>query len=267
MVVAAPKLRIPLEDLGTNPQVWKQVPGYIIRNCSPDLVESVVYHMTTYFINEEPFCSNSEVSKDPVSMEEISEWWRDLIKQNLTLIALPEKSQGADCKPISEPRIPLAGVNVLMLGVKDEPKVKIEDQFTGKNIIRALAPYAKISAQVDCFKEYGVDVYMDAAGLSVHKEHRGRKLGEALLKARFQMCWTLGIKVTKTVFTSVASQITAFRCNMEKVKEIEYKDIKDEKTGELAFPNVDPRRTVHVCIRVLQDSLGNRAFSVSDNSD
>jgi hypothetical protein len=50
------KLRIPLEELGESPQVWKQVPGYIIRNCSPDLVESVVHHMTTYFIKEEPFC-------------------------------------------------------------------------------------------------------------------------------------------------------------------------------------------------------------------
>jgi hypothetical protein len=50
------KLRIPLEELGESPQVWKQVPGYIIRNCSPDLIESVVYHMTTYFIKEEPFC-------------------------------------------------------------------------------------------------------------------------------------------------------------------------------------------------------------------
>jgi GNAT superfamily N-acetyltransferase len=92
----------------------------------------------------------------------------------------------------------------------------------------------------------------------VHPDHRGKKLGEALLKARFQMCWTLGIKVTKTVFTSPASQKTAFRCNMDVVKEISYNDIRDEHTGELAFPKVPSTNTVHLCVRLLQRATGQR---------
>lgn len=92
----------------------------------------------------------------------------------------------------------------------------------------------------------------------VHPDHRGKKLGEALLKARFQMCWTLGIKVTKTVFTSVASQKTAFRCNMDVVKEVAYEDIKDEQTGELAFPKVPPTNKVHLCVRLLQRAPNQR---------
>jgi hypothetical protein len=47
---------IKLRELGESPRVWMQVPGYVVRNCSPDLIESVVHHMTTYFTHVEAFC-------------------------------------------------------------------------------------------------------------------------------------------------------------------------------------------------------------------
>jgi hypothetical protein len=49
-------LRFQLQELGETPRVWKQVPGFVIRNCSPDLIESVVEHMKTHFVNVEAFC-------------------------------------------------------------------------------------------------------------------------------------------------------------------------------------------------------------------
>jgi GNAT superfamily N-acetyltransferase len=81
----------------------------------------------------------------------------------------------------------------------------------------------------------------------VRPDHQGKRLGEALLKARFQMCETLGIQVTKAVFTAAAAQRTASRCNMEMVKEVAYKDIRD-KHGELAFPVVSPTEKVQLCV-------------------
>jgi hypothetical protein len=43
--------------------------------------------------------SNSEIYKDPTSLAEVGDWWREMLKQNLALIALPETSPGADCHP------------------------------------------------------------------------------------------------------------------------------------------------------------------------
>ena len=50
---------------------------------------------------------------------------------------------------VTEKIIPLAGVNVLMLGLKDQPQqLPLTQQFKGKSLVRALEPYENISKMV-----------------------------------------------------------------------------------------------------------------------
>ncbi|KAF4520299.1 hypothetical protein B566_EDAN004358 [Ephemera danica] len=249
---AMEEVRRKCEQLGREPRVWFRVPGYVVRNVTPDLVESVVHHMATQFAKDETFCSNSKLTEDPLSMKEATDWWRKIVSsQNLTVVALAEGSPGADLQPITVPRIPLAGANVLILSYKDDPpKPPLEEMFQGSAMRKAVGPFLSISAMVNCFSRYNVDVYMDAAGLSVHTDHRGHGLGDALLKARFEICRALGVKVTETVFTGIAAQKVALRCGFEAIKEVLYQDIKN-KDGEIQFPKVPPTNKVLLTVKII----------------
>lgn len=60
--------------------------------------------------------------------------------------------------------------------------------------------------QLDIFKNYNVNKFMVAYGLSVSRKYRKRGIGTELLKARIPLCKALGIKVTSTVFSGDYSQ-------------------------------------------------------------
>lgn len=69
--------------------------------------------------------------------------------------------------------------------------------------------------QFDILKNYKVDKFMVAYGLSVSRKYRGRKIGKEILRARIPLCRALGIKVTTTVFTGFASQKSAANVGFE----------------------------------------------------
>jgi GNAT superfamily N-acetyltransferase len=95
----------------------------------------------------------------------------------------------------------------------------------------------KTSEMADVFEMYGVKEYMTALGLCVDPVFRGQGLGLEILKARFDLCKAVDLKVTMTVFTGVPSQLLAHRVGMEVIAEVWYEDCKED--GKPAFPNIE----------------------------
>jgi GNAT superfamily N-acetyltransferase len=93
-----------------------------------------------------------------------------------------------------------------------------------------------VSETVDVYERYGVEEYMAAMGLCVDPVFRGQGLGLELLKARFDLGKSVGLKATMTVFTAQASQRLAYKLGMEVLTEILYEDCKID--GKQTFPNI-----------------------------
>lgn len=87
-----------------------------------------------------------------------------------------------------------------------------------------------VTKQYDVFGEHDVDKYLSALGLSVRPEYRGRNIGYHILKARIPLCKEIGVKVTSTVFTAIASQTLAKKAGYELKYEITY-----DQLGELGW--------------------------------
>jgi GNAT superfamily N-acetyltransferase len=94
----------------------------------------------------------------------------------------------------------------------------------------------KATELANVFERYGVQEYMTAVGLCVDPVFRGQGLGLEILKARFDLCKAVDLKVTMTVFTGIASQLLAHRVGMEVIAEVVYEDCKED--GKPAFPNI-----------------------------
>jgi hypothetical protein len=72
------------------------------------------------------------------------------------------------------------------------------------------------------------------------------------LQARFELCRGLGIKLTKTVFTSIPAQKIAERCGFETKIKVLYGDIKD-KNGLPYFPNIPSTNHVDFMIKIIDN--------------
>lgn len=79
--------------------------------------------------------------------------------------------------------------------------------------------------KVDVFQKYNVDKYLSALGLSVDAKYRGRGIATEILKARVPLCKAMGIPLTTTVFTGVASQKCATRAGFVEDADVEYEEL------------------------------------------
>lgn len=61
---------------------------------------------------------------------------------------------------------------------------------------------------------------MTAFGLSVKSKYRGRGIGENILKARIPLGKAIGVNVTSTIFSAIASQKAAFKAGFQLSYEI-----------------------------------------------
>lgn len=101
-----------------------------------------------------------------------------------------------------------------MVGV--ELKDQSKNLFTTAEILKkVMKANLFCEQQFNAFEFYNVDKYMSALGLSVNSKYRGRHIGEYILKARFPLAKAIGVSVTSTVFTGIASQKLAARAGFE----------------------------------------------------
>jgi hypothetical protein len=75
--------------------------------------EDIIKFMTTHFCRDEVTCACVRMLEDPVSVAELQEVWRAMLKQNLALVAFLESNE--DGHP---PRI--AGCNVTGVSFRDD---------------------------------------------------------------------------------------------------------------------------------------------------
>lgn len=69
--------------------------------------------------------------------------------------------------------------------------------------------------QFDVFGYYGVEKVLKSNGLCVHRDFRSLGIGSKILEARLPLMKDLGITVTSTIFTGIASQRSAIKAGFE----------------------------------------------------
>nr|CAD7461019.1 unnamed protein product [Timema tahoe] len=230
------------------PSVWRRyegtkmtdgkIPKFSIEDLTEDYVEEVIEHMSNIFLKDETICGASKLSDDPVSLAEIQELWRKYAKQRVALVAFVDEEGGG--------RRRIAGAN--MTGVEYKGHGATLEMYKGKPLRNVIQLLEHIEGQVNVFEKYNVNEYMTALGLSVSREFRGQKLGLELLKARSDLGRSVGLKLTVTVFTAMASQIQAERAGFELLVEIDYKDYK--VNGEVVYPNTKTKSFKLMALRI-----------------
>lgn len=91
--------------------------------------------------------------------------------------------------------------------------------------------------EADVFARFGVSRCLVARALAVDAAFRGQGLGEALLRARWPLCRSLGLDLTVSLFTSVAAQRLARRVGFDTVVEVPFADLPPpEVYGGVADP-------------------------------
>jgi hypothetical protein len=121
------------------PTIWKKyrglkqmangkVPTFVIQDVPEDMHDDVLQFMTTHFCRDEVLCESVRILDDPVSVLELQDFWRKLLKQNMGIVALVDDDEDGH-----RPRI--AGCNVTGVTSKDEKiqldMVKISITYTG----------------------------------------------------------------------------------------------------------------------------------------
>lgn len=204
------------------PTIWAEFEGkavingakrkYWITDVTEGLYDSVIEHMTSGFLADEPLCRYSELAKEKESVEAIRGLYVELLRQNIALICFTKDEAGKD---------EIAAMNVTICATPDEETLNPVGQKW--KIVYGIVNY--VTKYNDFFKHYPYDKYMSAMGLFVLPKFRGEGIGLEMLKAREPICRAVGIPATCTVFTSIASQKLAQRAGFEEFTEISYDEL------------------------------------------
>nr|CAD7439389.1 unnamed protein product [Timema bartmani] len=224
---------------GTKKMPTGNIPKFSIEDLTEDYVEEVIEHMSNIFLRDETVCSTSKLCEDPVSLAEIQELWRKYAKQRVALVAFVDEEEGGHRR--------IAGAN--MTGVAYKSEGSTLELFKGEALRKAILLLEYCDNLVDVFKKYNVNEYMTALGLSVGREFRGQGLGLELLKTRSDICRAVGLKLTVTLFTGVASQVQAERAGFELLAEVNYEDYKVD--GEVVYSNTNTKSFKLMAMRIV----------------
>lgn len=226
---------------GLRPMAGGKVPKFRIQDVPLNMHDEIVKFMSEHFLRDEALCSCLNILEDPVSLKEFHDFWRDMLKQNMALVAFLEDDDGGTSTRI-------AGAN--LTGISYKTDHYSYDMFKGhatRVIVRDILEYA--SYIVNVYEHYGVNKYMTALGLCVDPAFRGQGLGLEILKARFDLGRAVGMEVTMTAFTGPASQILAHRVGMDVLAEVMYEDFKDED-GKPVYPNIKSKSCKMMACRI-----------------
>jgi len=90
-----------------------EVPNFTIQDIPEDRHEDIVDFMTTHFCRDEATCRSVGFLEDPESVLELQNLWRDVLKQNMALVAFVENEE-------DEHRPRISGCNITCVTTKDE---------------------------------------------------------------------------------------------------------------------------------------------------
>lgn len=90
-----------------------------------------------------------------------------------------------------------------------------------------------VAEKFDVFEHFKVDHYLCGAGLCVSSKYRGRKIATELLKARVNLLKALGLTVTSTIYSTIASQKAAVLAGHELKSTTSYEELQKK------FPESD----------------------------
>ncbi|XP_063698460.1 uncharacterized protein LOC134829346 [Culicoides brevitarsis] len=187
---------------------------YRVQDMPPEYHQKAMDLMQFDFLRDEVLCASTEISKDEVSLKEILELWQQMLKGNTVLACFRENSDE------------LVGLNMVMVETKDNPESKDYDKkIRGEKWKIVYGAVKELINRCNVFEKYNVDKYLGAMGLSVDTKYRGRGIGVEILKARVPMCKALGISLTSTVFTGIASQKQAIRAGFTDDVEVDYSEL------------------------------------------
>ncbi|XP_052869714.1 uncharacterized protein LOC128275297 [Anopheles cruzii] len=195
---------------------------YRVQDLPEDRFEDAIAHMTEHFAYDEPTCRAKNIVEEKQSMDEIADLWREFIKFRLVVVCFKEGSDE------------IAGMNMLYASSKDE-----KDAYKPKGEIwRSIYDLVDYTTkQANVFERYQVSHYLGAMGLSVAPKYRGRGLATEILRARMPLCRAVGLPLTSTCFTAIASQSAAAKAGFEESYVVSYDELAnvDER---FVFPNL-----------------------------
>nr|CAD7407023.1 unnamed protein product [Timema cristinae] len=246
---------------GTKKMPTGNIPMFSIEDLTEDYVEEVIEHMSSIFLRDETVCSTSKLCEDPVSLAEIQELWRKYAKQRVALVAFVDEEGGGRRRiaganmtgvaykgEVSTLEL-LANALVVLSSTAEDGEIEVRISLKGEALRKAILLLEYCDNLVDVFKKYNVKEYMTALGLSVSREFRGQGLGLELLKTRLDIGRAVGLKLTVTLFTGVASQVQAERAGFELLAEVNYEDYKVD--GEVVYPNTKTKSLKMMAMRIV----------------
>lgn len=152
------------------------------------------------FKGDAAMASSRNLKNDPIGSAEMCMFWRDMLKQNISIY----------CHESCSSKI--VAINILGVCFKTEKSIF---KSKSKDLSDMLSVMDVVAEKFNVFEHYGVDKYLTAFGLSVDPIYRRKGIATELLKARVMLMRSLGLKLTSTVFTGLGSQIAARRVGFE----------------------------------------------------
>ncbi|XP_035781612.1 uncharacterized protein LOC118460950 [Anopheles albimanus] len=195
---------------------------YRVQDLPEDRFEEAIAHMIEYFVYDEPTCRAKNIVGEKQSVDEIAALWREFVQFRLVLVCFKEGSEE------------IAGMNMLFVSSANDPDT-YEPRGEIWRCIYQLVEYTSKQARV--FERYQVSDYLAAMGLSVAPKYRGRGIATEILRARIPLCKGVGLPLTSTCFTAIASQAAAAKAGFEETYVVSYDELAqvDER---FVFPNI-----------------------------
>lgn len=95
-----------------------------------------------------------------------------------------------------------------------------------------------IDYKMEVAEHFNIDHHLSGVGLGVKHEYRGKGIATEILKARVPLLQSIGLNLTSTNFSGIASQKSAFKAGFEETLAVSYEEIQGKFTG-LDFSTAD----------------------------
>ncbi|XP_062534852.1 uncharacterized protein LOC134204037 [Armigeres subalbatus] len=216
------------------PMAKKQLAWYRVQDLPEDRFDDAIRHMCDHFARDELMNQAKGLSRDLVAMSDVVALWRAMLPDRLSLVCFREGSDE------------IVAVNILDVASKSDQ----DDRRFDSAIFQAIYDTIEyVSKRANIFERYGVDRYLNAMGLSVNPEYRGRGIATEMLRARIALCRTVGLKLSSSCFTGPISQTAAVRAGFQEDFAITYGELA-RVNRKFSYPGIEENFCKYMSLRV-----------------